>query len=41
MPTIEEATTWVVAVGPPISEAPKMIADEAVWLASPSTGWMR
>ena len=41
MPTTEEATTWLVDVGAPSTEAPKMTPDDAVWLASPSIGWSR
>ena len=40
-PTIEEETTCVVDTGPPIIDAPRMIAEEADWLARPSTGWIR
>ena len=38
MPTSEDATTWVVEIGPPSSEAPKITAAEALSLARPSIG---
>ena len=41
MPTTEEATTWLVEVGAPSSEAPRMTPEEAVWLARPSICWIR
>ena len=40
-PTTDEATTWVVDTGAPSSEAPRITPADAVWLASPSIGWMR
>ena len=40
-PTTDDATTWVVETGAPTIEPPKITAADAVWLVSPSTGWMR
>jgi len=41
IPTTEEATTWVVEVGAPSREAPKMTPAEELWLASQSTELIR
>ena len=40
-PTTEEATTWVVLTGAPITDAPSRTAVDPVWLASASIGRIR
>ena len=40
-PITDEATTWVVDTGAPTIEAPRITPTDAVWLASPSTAWIR